>query len=113
MATQIDQSNAIWRREVNTANTANQNAENQINAANLLNMTQSAMNALWQRYRDEAGWAFKIAEDAEQRYHEIGLLGMEISGNETLYDKTTSSTMQTELGKAILNGIYDVIWGPS
>lgn len=112
MATQIDQSNAIWRREVNTANTANQNAENQINAANLLNMTQSAMNALWQRYRDEAGWAFKIAEDAEQRYHEIGLLGMEISGNADLYDKSTSSTMQTELGKAILDGIYNVVWGP-
>ena len=113
MATQIDQSNAIWRREINTANTANQNAENQINAANLLNVTQSALNALWQRYRDEAGWAFKIGEDAEQRYHEIGLLGMEISGNADMYDKSTGSTMRTELGKAILNGIYNVVWGPS
>ena len=113
MAAQINQSNAVWRREINTANTANQNAANQVNAQNLLNMTQTAMNALWQRYRDEAGWAFKIGQDAEQRYHEIGLLGMEISGNTSMYDKQTSSRMQTELGRAILNGLYNVVWGPN
>lgn len=110
MATQIDQSNAVWRREINTANTANQNAVNQINAQNLLGINQSALNALWQKYRDEAGWAFKIGQDAEQRYHEIGLLGMEISANADLYKKQSATTMQTELGKAILNGIYKIKW---
>jgi len=110
MATQIDQSNAVWRREINTANTANQNAVNQVNAQNLLGINQSALNALWQKYRDEAGWAFKIGQDAEQRYHEIGLLGMEISANADLYKKQSASTMQTELGKAILNGIYKIKW---
>ena len=108
MATQIDQSNAVWRREINTANTANQNATNQLNAQNLLNINQSSLNALWQKYRDEAGWAFEIGQDAEQRYHEIGLLGMETSANTGLYDKQSATTMRTELGKAILNGLYKV-----
>jgi len=110
MATQIDQSNAVWRREINTANTANQNAVNQINAQNLLGINQSALNALWQKYRDEAGWAFKIGQDAEQRYHEIGLLGMEVSANSDFYDKSTATTQQTELGKAILNGLFNIQW---
>ena len=110
MATQIDQSNAVWRREINTANTANQNAINQINAQNLLGINQSALNALWQKYRDEAGWAFKIGQDAEQRYHEIGLLGMEVSANEGFYDKQSATSQQTELGKAILNGLFNVKW---
>lgn len=110
MAAQIDQSNAVWRREINTANTANQNAINQTNAQNLLGINQSALNALWMKYRDEAGWAFKIGQDAEQRYHEIGLLGMETSGNASLYNKQTATTQQTELGKAILNGLFNIKW---
>ena len=63
---------------------------------------------MWQKYRDEAGWAFEIGQDAEQRYHEIGLLGMETSANTGLYDKQSATTMRTELGKAILNGLYKV-----
>jgi hypothetical protein len=110
MATQIDQSNAVWRREINTANTANQNSVNQQNAQNLLGVNQSALNALWQKYRDEAGWAFTIGQSAEQRYHEIGLLGMETSANADSYKKQSATTQQTELGKAILNGLFNVKW---
>ena len=108
MAVQISQANAQWRREINTANTANQNAANQLNAQNLLGVTQSAMDALWQRYRDEAGWALQIAQAGEQRFHEIGLLGMEIDANTDNYKMQTNNAQQTELGKAILNGIFNV-----
>lgn len=108
MATQIAQSNALWRREINTAETANQNAANQMNAQNLLGITQSALDALWQRYRDEAGWALKIAESQEQRFHEIGLLGMEIDANTDLYEMESDATFSTELGKAVLNGVFKV-----
>jgi len=108
MAVQISQANAQWRREINTANTANQNAANQLNAQNLLGVNQSAMDALWQRYRDEAGWALQIAQAGEQRFHEIGLLGMEIDANTENYKMQTNNAQQTELGKAILNGIFNV-----
>ena len=40
----IDQSNAQWRRSVNTANTATQNEVNRINAQNTFNASQTAMN---------------------------------------------------------------------
>ena len=108
MSTQIAQSNAVWRREINTAETANQNAANQQNVQNLLGITQSSLDALWQRYRDEAGWALKIAEGQEQRYHEIGLLGMEIDSNSSLYEMESDATFSTELGKAVLNGVFKV-----
>ena len=108
MSVQISQANAQWRREINTANTANQNAANQLNAQNLLGVNQSAMDALWQRYRDEAGWALQIAQAGEQRFHEIGLLGMEIDANTENYKMQTNNAQQTELGKAILNGIFNV-----
>ena len=108
MATQIAQSNAVWRREINTAETANQNAANQMNVQNLLGITQASLDALWQRYRDEAGWALKIAESQEQRFHEIGLLGMEIDANTDLYEMESDATFSTELGKAVLNGIFKV-----
>ena len=108
MATQIAQANAVWRREINTAETANENAANQMNAQNLLGVTQAAIDALWQRYRDEAGWALKIAEGQEQRAHEIGLLGMEIDSNTDLYAMESDATFSTELGKAILNGVFKI-----
>jgi len=108
MATQIAQSNAVWRREINTAETANENAANQMNVQNLLGITQASLDALWQRYRDEAGWALKIAESQEQRYHEIGLLAMEIDANTDLYEMESDATFSTELGKAILNGVFKV-----
>ena len=108
MATQIAQSNAVWRREINTAETANQNAANQMNAQNLLGITQSSLDALWQRYRDEAGWALKIAEGQEQRFHEIGLLSMEIDANTELYEMESDATFSTELGKSLLNGIFGI-----
>ena len=108
MATQIAQSNAVWRREINTAETANQNAANQQNAQNLLGMTQNSLDALWQRYRDEAGWALDIAQSQEQRNHEIGLLGMEIDSNSSLYELQSDATFSTELGKAVLNGVFQV-----
>jgi len=108
MSTQIAQANAVWRREINTAETANQNAANQQNAQNLLGMTQSSLDALWQRYRDEAGWALDIAQSQEQKNHEIGLLGMEIDSNSSLYNMQSDATFSTELGKAVLNGVFSI-----
>jgi hypothetical protein len=79
-----------------------------MNVQNLLGITQASLDALWQRYRDEAGWALKIAESQEQRFHEIGLLSMEIDANTDLYEMESDATFSTELGKAVLNGIFKV-----
>lgn len=103
---QIDQSNATWRREVNTANTALQNEANRVNAQNLLNMTQTAQNNLWQRYRDESAWIFQMAENAKQREHQIGMLALEFAQKQEMYDKQLDDSIAGELGKAAVNILF-------
>ena len=106
LAVQIDQSNAVWRRDINTANTALQNETNRINTQNLLNITQSAQNKLWQKYRDEAAWIFNMSESAVQREHELGMLAMELAENQDVYDTQLRNGLAGELGKAAIRTIF-------
>ena len=66
----IDQSNVKWRRDVNTANTATENETNRINAELMYNATSTAMNDIWQKYRDNATFNFTASESELQRVHE-------------------------------------------
>jgi hypothetical protein len=106
MAMQIDQGNAVWRREVNTANTALQNEDNRINAANLLNLTTTAQNNLWQRYRDEAAWYLTSTESAKQRAHEVAMFSQQADFKVDQYEKEQKDVLMTELGLAVLNKIF-------
>ena len=63
----VDQNNAVWRREINTAETANQNAANQQNAQNAFAMTSQSLSFLWQELRDQADFDFREAENAKNR----------------------------------------------
>ena len=83
----IDQSNAEWRRNINTQETAIQNETNRINVQNLYNATTTQLNNLWQKYRDNAAWNFQKSESEAQRRHEIAMLAMEFSNSNELYDK--------------------------
>ena len=83
----IDQSNAEWRRAINTQDTAIQNETNRINVQNLYNATTAQLNNLWQKYRDNAAWNFEKSESEAQRRHEIAMLAMEFSNSNELYDK--------------------------
>lgn len=57
----IDQANAVYRRQINTANTAIQNAENEYNTRNLFNISQQAMANILQQHRDELNYARAVA----------------------------------------------------
>ena len=94
----IDQSNVQWRREVNTANTALQNETNRINVQNELNVSQSALNNLWQMYRDNAAWNFNKSESAKQRQHEIGIMAMEFANTAALYEKEQKDNLAMGIG---------------
>ena len=59
----IDQSNAVWRRQINTQQTALQNAANQMNVMNRFNMSQTALNNQWQQFRDNEFWARTTSRD--------------------------------------------------
>lgn len=70
----IDQSNVVWRRSLNTANTAAVNAANQFNVQNKFNLSATAMNNLWQQFRDEASWAFEAAQNDKNRNYNLALV---------------------------------------
>ena len=97
----IDQSNAQWRRQVNTANTALINETNRINVQNRYNATQTAMNQLWQMYRDNATFNFTASESARQRAHETMLKSLEVSATEKLYNDQQKSDIAKTLIKVI------------
>jgi len=94
----IDQSNAQWRREVNTANTAIQNETNRLNVQNALNISQSALNNLWQMYRDNAAWNFQKSESQMQRQHEIGIMAMEFANTNSMYEKQQKDNLAMGIG---------------
>jgi hypothetical protein len=97
----IDQSNAQWRRQVNTANTALINETNRINVQNKYNATQTAMNQLWQMYRDNATFNFTASESAKQRSHETMLKSLEVSATEKLYTDQQKTDIAKNLIKVI------------
>ena len=89
----IDQSNAVWRRSINTANTTAVNAANETNAMNLLNLSNFAMSGLWQQWRDEASWVQTSSQNIDNRDHNMAIAALE---------RTTSFDLQNSAQKAAL-----------
>ena len=78
----VQQADIKWRRQLNTANTAAINAVNQQNAQNAFGLSSQAQAFMWQEMRDQADYAFRSADNYEQRKSNmyIAMLGNE-SGN--------------------------------
>jgi len=102
MQVQIDQSNANWRRTIATSDTATQNEANRQNAMNLLQVSQSALSALWQRYRDESSWLMQSTENSSQRAHQLALLEFEKTANVDMFGLESSYATMASLGNASL-----------
>jgi len=95
----IDQSNVQWRRALNTANTAATNATNQLNAQNMLDLSNYAVSALWQQWRDEADWVNSASDNALSRSHNAALAALERTTELDLADESKKSKMYELLGK--------------
>ena len=96
---EIDQSNVVWRRGINTANTAAVNAANQTNAQNLLNLSNWAMSAAWQQWRDEASWVNTSSENEQNRNHNMAMAALERSAALDLQDQASKDAMYQMIGK--------------
>jgi len=94
----IEQSNVQWRREVNTANTAQQNAANQVNAANYLAISNTALNNVWQQFRDEADYAYSSAENAHDRAFNMAMAVLEADVNRENQDKYLDQSTASSIG---------------
>jgi hypothetical protein len=126
----IDQSNAQWRRQVATADTAAINRANELNARALIDMSTGAYNNLWQGFRDDMEFAWKSADNAEERNKDILLRKMQdestvtaaaLAADQALVDNlvkgviglSTADTGTTLVGKAldtVSNIDYKGIW---
>jgi hypothetical protein len=109
MQVQIDQSNASWRRQIATVDTAAQNEANRQNAMNLLQVSQSALSALWQRYRDESAWLMTTSESALQRAHQLAMLEFEKNTNVEMFGMESEYATAASLGNAALAGILGMV----
>ena len=101
----IEQSDAKWRRDINTANTANQNETNRINIQNELGIQLNALQALAQEFRDDAAYNFQKSESYLQKKHEIGMLAMEYANAEKLYTKEQKDLVAAQIGEWVANWI--------
>ena len=97
----IDQSNTVWRREINTANTALQNETNRINVQNSFNASQTAMNQLWQKYRDNATWNFQKSESELARRHDIATLAMQFANSTEMYENEQKDQLVAGIGSLL------------
>lgn len=97
----IDQSNVKWRREVNTANTAVANETNRINTQLMYNVSSTAMNDLWQKYRDNATFNFTASESELQRRHEQVIQALDAAANSDAYSAANKATLASNIIKVI------------
>jgi len=105
MQFQVNQSNALWRREVYTMETQMDNENNRFNAQSLLNMTQNAQNNLWQAYRDEASYIFQAQQNDYSRAHAFAILATQIAADKDMFDLQTEYESGATLTEAILKGL--------
>lgn len=96
---EIDQSNVVWRRGINTANTASVNTANQANAQNLLNISNWAMSAAWQQWRDEASWVNTSSENDQNRNHNLAIAALERASAVDLQNQASKDAMYQMIGK--------------
>ena len=104
---QINQSNALWRREQNTQNTAAQNEANRVNAQNVLGLSVDAQNKLWQQYRDEARFILETSENDKQRAHNAAIVASQNNFNIERYNQAAKDNFWATVGSAIAGGFFN------
>jgi hypothetical protein len=103
----IDQANAVYRRQINTANTALTNAETEFNLRNLFNISQNAQAILLQEHRDELNFARLSATNDDEYLKNLAIASIQ---HDTNLDVAKQFGTFNLLGKIIpdtLSAIYD------
>ena len=103
----IDQANAVYRRQINTANTALTNAETEFNLRNLFNISQNAQAILLQEHRDELNFARLSATNDDEYLKNLAIASIQ---HDTNLDVAKEFGTFNLLGKIIpdtISTIYD------
>ncbi len=118
----VQQSNAEYLRQVNTANTAVQNQDNQLNAQNAMNLSTQAMANLQTEFNDTATMLYNSNMTAEQQSYAMTYLsqqfGLQQQLNASLINAENNQfayqqigTLASNLFAPVVSGIGSVISG--
>jgi hypothetical protein len=99
----IDQSNAQWRRQIATADTVAVNRANEINAKAVLDVSDTAYANLWQEHRDEMDWAYKNADNAQERMSNIAMNAINAAATVKAAEVASDATNSEALGSSIMS----------
>ena len=98
----IDQSNAVWRREVATANTAAINRSNEVNASALLDMSNTAYNNTWQYYADTMENAYTATNNERDRMTKLAVAKLEVDSSFDIAKWQADAASSAAVGSAIV-----------
>ena len=104
---QIAQSNALWRRALNTQANELQNRAAEQDVARLFGLTSAAQANLWQLYRDESSHAITVSENQRQRNHQLAMAAFSRDFSEDMYE----TQMQDNVMAAVGGGAFDLLQG--
>ena len=104
---QISQSNALWRRALNTQENELQNRAAEQDVARLFGLTSAAQANLWQLDRDETSHALTVSENQNQRNHQLAMAAFTRDYNEDMYE----TQMRDNVMAAVGGGAFDMIQG--
>ena len=65
----------------------------------LLNLSNWAISAAWQQWRDEASWVNTAAENDQNRNHNLAMAALERSTAVDLQDQASKDSMYQMIGK--------------
>ena len=94
----IAQNNAVWRRELATADTAAINRANELNAKAVLDISNEAYNDLWAFFADTMEWAWKSAENEQDRINALGVANISKEAQAYTAQQTKKAAGSTALG---------------
>ena len=98
----IEQSNAVWRREVATANTATINRTNELNASAMLDISNTAYNNTWQYYADTMENAYTATNNERDRMTQLAIKKLDVDAAFDVAKWQADAASSAAVGQAIV-----------
>ena len=108
----IAQNNAVWRRELATADTAAINRANELNAKAVLDISNQSYDDLWAFYADTMEWAWKSAENEQDRINALGVANISKEAQAYTAEQTKKAAGSSAIGSMLGTLGAAVIRGP-
>ena len=98
----VEQSNAVWRREIGTADTASINRTNELNANAMLNISDTAYNNMWQYYADTMENAYTAANNERDRMTKLAVAKLNADSEFDIAKWQADASSTAAIGQAIV-----------